>query len=197
MLKSPYENTFYIDSDTYFCEKCDELFSLLDYFDLLIAPAPNDISMALIKDNKAHGLYPYNTGVIVFKKNQAILSFFHDWKDAFQNNIKSYGQDQPAFMEAFALNTVKIYTLQHIYNFRTPFFVTVPDAKVKIIHGRHSETEFSKIKNKINKTILHRTWNPKTKKVQLFKSEFKLYLERKLSARTKERLLKIKERYIG
>jgi len=37
LLLSPYEKTFYIDTDIYFCDLCDELFDLLDYYDLLVA----------------------------------------------------------------------------------------------------------------------------------------------------------------
>ena len=38
--ESPYRKTLFIDSDTYFYESCEGIFTLLDYFDAAMALAP-------------------------------------------------------------------------------------------------------------------------------------------------------------
>ncbi|WP_452226411.1 putative nucleotide-diphospho-sugar transferase [Lacinutrix cladophorae] len=158
LLKSPFEKTFFIDSDTYFTDNTSELFKLLDYFDILMCPSPNDISKLRINNEVLLGISHYNTGVIVYKNNDKIRDLFLHWKDLYSNNPKKYAGDQPAFSEALLKHDVKIYVLTNAYNFRFPFFITIPPLKVKILHGRSSN--YSKLNKKINKHIAHRTWSP-------------------------------------
>ncbi|NNC69144.1 MAG: hypothetical protein HKN83_14055, partial [Gammaproteobacteria bacterium] len=62
LLKSPYNKTFFIDTDTYFADDCSELFDLLNHFDLLMAHAPADTAQVVIDEKKVAGYYSYNTG---------------------------------------------------------------------------------------------------------------------------------------
>jgi hypothetical protein len=161
---SPYKKTFFIDTDTYFLDDCSELFQLLNYFDLLIAHAPSDSSHVIINDQKIIGYHPYNTGVIVFNKNELISKLFIDWLDIYKNKYHLYPTDQTPFMESLLINQVYLYVLQSIYNFRLPFYVSIlPDLKVKIIHGRSSNYEL--LEEEINGIILQRSWDPESQKI--------------------------------
>ncbi len=87
LLFSPFEKTFFLDTDTYFTDDVKELFRLLDFFDILICHASNDISKIKIEEKKLEGLSPYNTGVIVFKNSKKVQALFKYWKDLFTTNI--------------------------------------------------------------------------------------------------------------
>ena len=74
LLRSPFEKTFFIDTDTYFTDNVQELFRVLDYFDLLMSHSPNDISRIRIEGEKLEGISPYNTGVIVYNNSEKVKS---------------------------------------------------------------------------------------------------------------------------
>lgn len=159
LLLTPYEKTFFIDTDTYFSDDCLELFNLLEYYDLLIAHAPADTNQIVINNNQRFsGYYPYNTGVIVFNNNDAVKKLITNWLTIYQEKFRFYPHDQTPFMESLLYNKVKVYVLQPVYNFRIPFIVAIPSLKVKIFHGRVSD--FESFQRKINSTIVHRVWKP-------------------------------------
>lgn len=170
LLSSPYEKTFFIDTDTYFVDDCSELFNVLDYFDLLISHAPADSNKIMIEGKYLEGYYPYNTGVIVFNKNSIVEKLFSDWIITYKNKFNVYPHDQAPFMEALLNNKVKIYVLQSIYNFRTPSIVTFLPLKVKIIHGRMNDYE--SLSKKINSSISQRAWVPEKRRKNLIWEEF-------------------------
>lgn len=160
---SPYKKTFFVDTDTYFCGNCRELFGLLDHYDLLLAHAPSDISRARIGAEELAGYYPYNTGVLVFGKSEKTDQLLEDWEHIYRRRLKQYPSDQTAFMEALIQHDIKLYVLQPNYNFRLPFFVCVPGKRIKLLHGRADN--FEKIAAVVNESDRHRSWNPLTQKM--------------------------------
>ncbi len=159
---SPYERTFFVDTDTYFIEDCKELFRLLQFHDILIAHAPGDRRMVRINDKDLEGYLSYNSGVIVFNKSENIKKLFNEWYQLCVRNI--YKGDQPPLMHALLTNPVKIYVLQQSYNLRTAFIVSVPAFCVKILHGRNKDLhEIAQIVN--NDTSEQRAWNPNNNKM--------------------------------
>jgi len=158
LLLSPYKKTFHLDTDTWFCDSCTELFELLDYFDMLMTLAPSDVNLPDSGGNKILGCYPYNTGMIVFNKTDRVNKVFNSWENNFKLKYHIYKGSQPPFMEALLQNYVKICVLQSIYNLRTPSFTSALPRKVKLIHGRHKDYE--KIEQKLNYKQSDRIWNP-------------------------------------
>ena len=161
LLKTPYEKTFFVDTDTYFLDSCQELFFLLDYYDILMVKAPGDITITNFKEKQLIGYYPFNTGVIVFKKNNVIINLFKEWEEVYNNSIGVHSHDQASLMEALLKVPARIFTLQPIYNLRTPFPVTIPALKVKILHGRNIDPEdIDKRINKYSGQLGIRSWRP-------------------------------------
>lgn len=156
LLLSPYEKTFFIDTDTYFIEDSAELFDLLEYHDLQIAHAPDDKTKVVLDHKEFEGYYPYNTGVIVFNNNPKIKKLFQDWLSIYKRKFDIYPHDQAPFMEALLINDLKIHVFHQIYNFRLPYYIAIPGLKVKILHGRTND--FNLIANKINKHLYNRVW---------------------------------------
>ncbi|MGB4839348.1 MAG: putative nucleotide-diphospho-sugar transferase [Saprospiraceae bacterium] len=175
---SPYERTFFIDTDTYFCDTCIELFSLLDYFDILIAHCNNDYLDVYNKLGEAIlGYYSYNTGVIIYKKRDKTIEFLKDWYNAYYKHFNLYVHDQPPFMECLLDSDIKIYVLQSIYNARTPYPLSLIARPVKIIHGRHND--YIRIAQKLNKSAnCSRVWFPRFKLVLAYRRTkfFKWYM---------------------
>ena len=161
LLLSPYEKTFFIDTDTYFIEDSAELFELLEYHDLQIAYAPDDKSKVVLNGKKLEGYYPYNTGVIVFNNNFKVKKLFKDWLSIYKSKFNIYPHDQTPFMEALLINNIKIHVFHQIYNFRFPYYTSVPGLRVKILHGRTDNFNF--VANKVNKHHYNRVWVPKKK----------------------------------
>jgi hypothetical protein len=158
---SPYQKTFFLDTDTYFCDSCTEVFELLDFFDLCIVPCNNDNSTVLNHEGKpVPGLHPYNTGVIAYRRNNRTKSLFSKWAKAYINHVSEYIHDQPPFMEALISTDIKILTLASIYNARTPYTCSFIGKAVKVIHGRHNNYE--KLAQKLNSNKDYgRVWFPR------------------------------------
>jgi len=166
---SPYERTLYIDTDTYFYESCRALFGLLDYFDLCMAAAPADMNEPLIDGKPLTACFPYNAGVIAFKKNDRNQSLFRSWHESYEKklregNVRPKESDQPSFMEAWVHSDSRIYVLPSIWNARLLTYVFL-NGSVKIAHHRvkHKE-DFAKFGKRLNENTGLRCWDPKQKK---------------------------------
>jgi hypothetical protein len=161
---SPYDKTLSLDTDTYVCEDCSELFELLDYYDLCLVPAPNDTSLVTVDGRPLRGYFPYNIGVIAFRKNEANAEFFRLWLEIFERRFDAIHQSQLVFMEALAKSRSRVCALPSIYNARTPFHQSFPCEKVRIIHGR--EPDFEDVRQRYNSTPINRSWDPVARSCQ-------------------------------
>lgn len=182
---TPYQKTFFVDTDTWFCDACEELFVLLDYYDWCIAHCPNDHFDVLdAYDNIMQGYYAYNTGVVLFQKNEHTDQLIDSWYKAYSTHLHQYPHDQPALMEALLYTSVKLYVLQTIYNARTPYPTAFIEKPVKIIHGRHRNYE--KIARRLNRHHQYnRSWIPRWRRTLRFRRPwwFRLYLRLPLKTR--------------
>lgn len=139
ILNSPFEKTLYLDTDTWICDRLDDVFEVLDTYDIALAHAP-----------VRHGEYSYccpecfphfNAGVIAYNKNIAVQKTFIIWEEYYQAQILKYPEridDQESLRRALYFSTLRIMVLPPEYNLRTifPGFVG-GGVYVKIIHGRH------------------------------------------------------------
>lgn len=155
-FSSPYQKTFFLDTDTYFFKDCHHLFSLLKTFDLCAAPAPADAENILFGKE----LKPFtriNTGIILHQKSKSNDRLFKHWTDCYPKHIKQEIHDQAAFMEAFMATPCKYYPLPSVYNARTPFYIQLL-GEVHLIHGR--DHDWGKLEKRINIVSSNRTWDP-------------------------------------
>ena len=155
--QSPYDKTIFIDSDTYFIKNCSYLFDLLKYHDVCISRANNDDEYIRYKGSEIKGYGQYNTGVIVFRKNERNKKLFSDWVSRWRMRRTVHSHDQMAFMEALLSNNVKTYILKNNWNART-VHKTRFIGQVKIIHGRHKNID--KVVHNINISDRPRVWIP-------------------------------------
>jgi hypothetical protein len=161
---SPYKYTFAVDTDTYFCESCEPLFDLLEYFDLCMASAPGDMHVPVIDGKKLVAYTPYNCGAIAFRKNVHNAELFAQWRAIYREKLesgeleKTKGTDQTSFMQALLHSPSRVYVMANIWNARTTKYIALKDT-VKLVHGRHENYE--QIKQRLNPTRLGRCWDPK------------------------------------
>ncbi|MEA5577336.1 hypothetical protein [Anabaena sp. UHCC 0451] len=141
LAQSPYQNTLYLDSDTYICDDIRELFMLLEKFDLAAAHASQRWGVEYTVENIPDCFPEFNAGILLFKKSPQVEEFFNTWLSLYQRDLKrnlvsNYLPDQPTFREAIYHSNLRVATLTPEYNCRfiQPGFV---NKAVKILHGRH------------------------------------------------------------
>lgn len=157
---SPYEQTVFLDTDTYVCDDISELFTLLDRFDIAVAHAPYRAAYRI--DGVPDSFPEFNTGVVVFKASPKIARFFSQWRALYERDLKRSIRwlhpledtlfngslpNQATFREALYHSDLRVATLTPEYNCRFifPGFAHNP---VKILHGRHGR--LSKVAEDLN-----------------------------------------------
>ena len=99
---TPYEETLFLDTDTIVDYNIEDMFELLENFDFA---GTHDLARKRKKYSAVMREYreiPYsfseiNTGVLVFQKNDKVMSLFSAWKENFYKYFNYCPWDQPSF----------------------------------------------------------------------------------------------------
>lgn len=81
---SPFEQTIFLDTDTYVADSLDDLFGILEYREFAIHQADEGYEFNM--PGISNAMPEFNTGVIAFKLTPAVKQLFDDWDAAFNNN---------------------------------------------------------------------------------------------------------------
>ncbi|MBC2593975.1 hypothetical protein H5P28_06840 [Ruficoccus amylovorans] len=159
LSRSPFEQTLFLDTDTFVLEDCSELFVLLERFELAAAHDPWRIGPEV---EACPLCFPeLNTGVILTRRGPAVTAFMESWLRAHRARCQTDPRigDQASFREQLYLSGLNFYCLASEYNFRTfgPNFAGA-NAAVKIIHGRHDNWE--EFRDLLNRNLDFRTYYP-------------------------------------
>lgn len=120
IARTPYEHTLYLDSDIRVTGPLDDMFRLLDRFDLAAAQVryrthPNRNKFWRIGLPQA---FPQvNCGVLLFGRHPTVLGLFADWERAMRE--AGFRREQVPFRELLWLSDVKFTVLAPEYNART------------------------------------------------------------------------------
>lgn len=146
VAKTPFERTVYLDNDTFVCSAIDNMFDVLDFFDMSLMPFPFLHSYSFFAEYnpeyKLHyeGIIPeYHFGVMVYKMNDAVKNLMKDWLAKHKEmHIKA---DCSSFREAYFphIPFVRISPLPLEYNYHGTFSFGVAYNEIKIIHERLGE----------------------------------------------------------
>ena len=159
-----YENTLYLDSDTYICEDPSELFDLLGYFDLCVVGGCGAVDTTML------GLTPYNTGVTLLGPGTTELlktfrAYYNDEEKRMETN-KTHRRPrcnptEPSFTLAIRDTDVRVHVLSNewnaLYRFDNCF-----SYDVKIIHG--PPTDFEAMRERMNYRDGQRIWRSTKRK---------------------------------
>jgi len=134
---SPFEQTVFLDTDTYVCGDISALFTLLDRFDVGVAQDPFR-AVPYIKVKEVPESFPEpNTGVIAYRSSKQVADLLATWQELYEKQeYKGPGwHDQPTFRRALYLSEAKSVFLPPEYNARIIYPIFVAN-EVKIIHAR-------------------------------------------------------------
>jgi hypothetical protein len=119
MSRTPFERTLFLDADTYVVSDLQDLYRLLDHFDLGAAHAPNRVVLDL---DQVPLTYPeLNTGVILYRQSPAVAQLLAAWVQIYDSHRARHPRsfDQPAFRQALYMNDdIRVATLAPEYNCR-------------------------------------------------------------------------------
>ena len=139
---SPYEKSLFLDTDTLVIGSLDEVFTLLDRFDIA--------GQQLFEghDYRAPGVpdaFPeFNTGVVAFRRSPALTAFFAQWRALYDTYLATDAtlgyhyenvSDQKSFRVALYESDLRFAVLTPEYNF-VPHHVNFACAPVRVLHGR-------------------------------------------------------------
>jgi len=146
--KTPFDNTVFLDTDTYLTKPVPELFEILKSFELAAAHDPG--RDFFYPELPVPRLFPeYNTGVVAYKLTDRVNCLLNLWQDVYNSHVKNgVTADQPSFRKAAYDLGIDIHTLPPEYNCRTSKAGYLNGA-AKVLHGRHNR-DLSEIAKKVN-----------------------------------------------
>jgi len=117
MIASPFDQTLYLDADTFVVADVTEIFDLLERFDIVLAhdQERNSSHSAKMWRRPFGAAFPqFNSGVIAYRRSPAITTLLHAWRDIVRDNAMA--RDQPVLRELLWNSDVRIATLPPEYN---------------------------------------------------------------------------------
>lgn len=134
---SPFEQTLYMDSDTYVIENIDHLFKLFELVDIFLPYEPNAKSHDYTDDFSSF-IPELNSGVIGIKKSVKTDKFLDDWLQAMQLNRYNTNLDMPYMRQAYIQNItdLSIHVLPEGYNMHGLSSLKIIHGKIYLIHER-------------------------------------------------------------
>ena len=137
MRLSPFEHTVFLDTDTWVLQSLDEVFQLLERFDIVYQPsAPSDHYR--IEGMPMHAFYEPSAGFVAWRKNDRTTSFFDVWDREYTAQERENGDgawDQRSMRAALWKTDVHISGLGpdwQLMSMEANIFMN----SVKMVHGR-------------------------------------------------------------
>jgi hypothetical protein len=114
----PYERAIFLDTDTMVVGELNELFGVLDRFELALLPETKrgwDYDMPDVPRPFAE----FNTGVIVFRNDDRIHALFAEWRRVYSELRENPGlvNDQPSFRQVLYHSDIRVAPLPSEFHF--------------------------------------------------------------------------------
>jgi hypothetical protein len=139
MLRSPFEKTLHLDTDTYIATDCSDIFEALDLFEVGLVHDPwrSDLKVETLPQS----LPTLNGGVIAYRRTPAVREMLESWPRIHQEKFAAHTkQNQPSLREAVYRSKARVLILPPEYNLRVWHPVAIGGfAKVRILHDRRSD----------------------------------------------------------
>jgi hypothetical protein len=123
LKQAPWEHNLYLGADVVALKPgMQDIFRLLDEFDVVVAHAPTRIHSRGEQDPRLLSLpdaFPeMNCDLIGFRRSSAVVDFLTRWESAYTSNEFDHPHDQGAFRYLLYKSKLRFYILSPEYNFR-------------------------------------------------------------------------------
>ena len=141
---TPYDRTLYLDTDTQLNADIQDMFRVLDRFDIALCHAHrrNDPTRQGIWRIKLPDAFPqHNGGVILYRRTPDVIHFMEEWRDKFRE--AGFQQDQMTLRELLWLSDLRMAVLPPEYNVRYikyHYIWSKSEATSKIFHLKRLHT---------------------------------------------------------
>lgn len=163
-VRCPYKKVIFLDTDTHIVSELNELFDLLDGFEIALLPETKrgwDYEIDVPRP-----FAEFNTGVIVFRNDARIQNLFTQWQQAYQLLKANPGliNDQPSLRQVLFKSDIRVAPLPSEYHFlgNTENYI-MWDAK--LIHARG---DLDAIAAQVNRKLGSRVYVPDVGTLQGF-----------------------------
>jgi len=125
MTESPFKKTVFLDSDTVIIRNCDDMFDMLDRFDVAVVIDYARKRKKYSETVPEYGEIPYafseaNSGVIAFNDSDRTHNFLNLWKEYFYKYYsQTNGWDQISFRIALWKSDIRLSHMPFEYNVRS------------------------------------------------------------------------------
>lgn len=137
MVMSPYENTIFLDTDTFALGSLEPLFDLLNRFDIAYQPsAPSD--HYTLEGVPMHAFEEPSAGLVVWRRNDTTSEFFELWDREYTREEQTNGigaWDQRSMRAALWSSDVRLAPVGVDWQLIS-FQFGVCINRVKLVHGR-------------------------------------------------------------
>jgi hypothetical protein len=137
MRLSPYDETIFLDTDTFVLEPLDQIFQMLSKFDLLYQSSGPSLHYELPGVPMGAFEEP-SAGLIAWRKCDAVERFFDLWTEFYVDQERVNGQgawDQRSFRAALWHGDLRFHPLGRDWQLYS-FEAGVPLSWVRMVHGR-------------------------------------------------------------
>ena len=140
-----WEKNLYLGADIVALQPgIQDIFRLLDHFDIAVAHAPVRINLSAGKDEKLDSLpkcFPeMNCDLIAYRRSNSLGVFFSEWERIYSTNSINHGHDQGAFRYLLYNSNLRVYILPPEFNYRGYDFWP----NVVILHRREAVPAYAK-----------------------------------------------------
>ena len=167
LTRTPFDKTLFLDTDTFAIGPVEEIFELLDRFDIAAAAEP---ARYLYRIAGVPVAFPeLNAGVVLYRKNEDVLELIRQWDKMYRDEIASKistgvcpWHDQLAFTRAIYGSKVRFFMLPPEFNARV-MMPTAISGPIRIAHCRLKRPDQYEVDlGKLNRTINPRNIDPKS-----------------------------------
>ena len=140
LADSPFERTIFLDTDVQVTGPLDDLFQMLERYDLLVARDPWGHHVP----GTPATVRQYNTGLLAYRTAPNVQAFFRAWAADYDRLFAKRGRvpglDQYSFQRQLHASSLRWYLLSAEYNFRTiaPGYLRYGE-RVVALHGRQDD----------------------------------------------------------
>jgi hypothetical protein len=138
MVRTPFSETLYLDTDTRVLCNLDDVFCLLEKFDVALAHAHKrevQAKQAMVRIQTPQAFPQFNSGVFLYRSNAQTVRALEQWREWFyETNLRT---DQNTLREVLWASDLRIATLPPEYNVRFlkyPLMWSRDEARPRILH---------------------------------------------------------------